>query len=1748
MSTTSNNYFLNIDTYYRDVGKYPNPCDFGISFNRFDGTGTFVQGDPLNSSSFFEQASIDPDYKDNNLQFVNAEIQQIDRTTTSLTVSGLYDFTKNFSINYLNINLYTFTGYNYPMTSPFSNSIYEVIMKVPFMCKLLIDNDADIPYSLYWNTYIKPSLVPDIYYNISYKSGFQITTSGNIYWLFDFSLRNFDFYIYKNGIDTYLTSASNPTIDPRTTVQINGNFGNICLCLTFIDGNGDIGIVNNHAYGYHIFSNTFNIDSSESNGNNSIEIDDSDNTYISLNVNPFYISPKKFSNITYNYTTGSNPKGFIYCLSYLYEDSGNTSFYFSNSTGTVVPMINQIAFSPNLGNTSFGAYGCFFMLDDPTQAYMNMSITYPETGTTNNVYNNTSFLFTGTSNELYFLISTVVNLNINYSTGTKIFSVDKNSFQMTQVALIPTTGAASCAFSQLGSLTYIFNQNISNYMDVYTFNTSTNILTRITGIQIPDSYIFTRNIFTYKIGTDIFIYSIPKTSGVNPASFFLLTEGLATILKFDTIFNSISIINTFSIPRDDGYNAQSISFRPSKKYLYSVAPNKNRVVSYDITDPYNIIKKADILSNSINAVFSLSQTINSITKYYLIISQIGGGSTKEIYDITNVDNPSKIGNNIEGYGVYFDGGDYITFKDNYVYSTLVFPATDEIGNKRTFIKSPLPFLEQTTKSTQINQNIARTFTSPTSAVRCTTFNLNDQSYVAFISSTYLTIYNITSIRSAFLVSSIPFSIPTTIYDIKSINFNNSQYFIICCLGIIFTFILDSSLSFITLTGLFNAIPDAFAEASPFILNNNLYAVITSYSSRLYKFIFNPLFTLTQPPVTILAGKIPAIVLNYFEVYSLKQYIAITTSNFATSSDIYYYYDITSSIILLGTRFGTPGAMPRSGSSIVDSRDSSIHASGYANVGWGAYFPNSENPVLGGFTFQNVQAINIPTYLNGATRYFYTDRPYIIINQYGGAGSLGDYITCFDMSNWKYGVQVFQDNISIAGTGVSTGSPAFNLDLQISQNKDRTTLVSLNTNGSFYLYDISNPYFAGSTQNIKIINNDISIPANFGYANIFKLNKEGGYLFNNQIRSFNNSTGINGSLINSSNIKISSDNLNFYVSGGFIDQIQLFNPNSLSPVNQIQTFGLNYNAFIAKCNAITGEWIWILPIYGSLKDYLQKIQYISSLNKIICCGYTTSKDLLIYQKQNAGSLVNPILFQSTIKGSVSNTIGFLILITSDGIVNWFTTSYSDESSVNVNFLDVGTQNNQIVVSGYTNASVIQTIDSSGLNVQNLYTKSNILIQNSFILYYFNTNGIYQKSQFIVLPELTSGFVSDIKIFSDLNTVSFISSIDYNANTLTSYYNKDGTLAHTDTGPVNAIVSYITDYLNESRYIDSNGNYYSSIKLKNIPTYPFTGGFMSNYNMYILGYANSTTLNKNFSIRDNFIASTGDYRIILNSSINTSTIDRNLFIVNNITGSNDFYNINISSSPLSSIFEYNIGDMPTINNTITTSNLSNLDTSLQYYITIPKYNQIYSYPVLNISTDVNGDYVFQLDNVNDLRISTGGSFYGPYLYLTQFNQNIFYNLQFFPASLNLPVFYTIQLNSLVLPNRPLRQSPNNFVRNLTDMPYIYIAIYSVDEFDIPDDEIVNIVYDNNPNRERIEIFQLNTINAGDTSNFVTYTTSVRPRVKFNSSFTTLRIKLFDRYGNILLFDNTPYKTSDSRFTNSVVPDQLMNISIQFLLTKI
>jgi len=158
---------------------------------------------------------------------------------------------------------------------------------------------------------------------------------------------------------------------------------------------------------------------------------------------------------------------------------------------------------------------------------------------------------------------------------------------------------------------------------------------------------------------------------------------------------------------------------------------------------------------------------------------------------------------------------------------------------------------------------------------------------------------------------------------------------------------------------------------------------------------------------------------------------------------------------------------------------------------------------------------------------------------------------------------------------------------------------------------------------------------------------------------------------------------------------------------------------------------------------------------------------------------------------------------------------------------------------------------------------------------------------------------------LNIASYCFNISYQSITETFYYNKDGTLAHSDTGPSNTPISYIVDYKIDSRYTDVIGTKYSWLQIQNPPPpYAFTGNAFTNYSAYLLGAADDPVLNKDFSIRGNTIIPSGDYRIILNSTVDVANIDRLLVNVNGITGSQNYYAMNLSASPLASMITYNI----------------------------------------------------------------------------------------------------------------------------------------------------------------------------------------------------------------------------------------------------
>jgi hypothetical protein len=1745
MSTTTNNYFLNVNTYFRDIDKYPNPCDFGINFSRFNGTGTFVQGSPLNPESFFEQASIDPDFKDDDLKIINSSIDNIYRNDTEVIICGLFDFTRDFVIKYQNNLLYFKTGTSFAgFNSGPSSGAYvwnQVSMKVPYLIKFSYDIDAIIPYSVSWLIFTKPNPIPNIFFNKSTKSTFRVTNTNNIYFMFDFSMRYFNFIIEKNYNELVITSAANPTINPKLLDDALGNYGNICVCLTYIDKDGDVGITNGHAYGYHIFSNTYDLIGSESNGKLSLEVDSSENAYICLNTNSTTTTVSKVSN-----TVNTWRQGYFFMLTNVNNNSYN---FWDNQTGTFTIHTNQLAYNPFIVSISTGPYAVFFTLDDPNSPYLQTSIVYPETGyTTDNQLVLSSIPFTGTNSDLFLWISYSKGNLIATATGSKIYYVDKNNgFGMTGVGWIPSTGGASLCHCYYGGTTYLLSKNLTNYVDLYTFNTTTYSLTRITGIQVPSTYNFLFSIGYTINGTDIYFFMIPLLPGLTLSSYWYLAGQTAYVLKYDTITTILTVHNT--IPNLGYLYTQGIdiSIRDTSNYLIVQSTPQSNIQIYDVTNPSNIILKTTLPYANWGTFLSYEHIYKGQKKYYLDVNYLK--SIGRTYDITNIDNIFEIGNNNYPYE-YWRQCRTIGIHNDYIWCRLTVLFGTIVDQPAAFVKMKIPYLDQNFSSIQFNQNLAKTVESPSGARCCCTFNYNNKAYLAIASQNYLSIYDITSIRAEFLVSQILISLPNTVNDIKTITFNNLNYFLITGLNYVYSFILSPTFDSISLASYYTDPTNNFPEGNLFIFNNNLYAITTaSSSSLLLKFKFSPTLTLTGSAI-IQIGRIPVLVGNYYDSKLGIQVCQVCqTINFSSTSDPYRYFDISSSDnpLFLGLSGSLPCLIPRSGVFFTDPRDGITYSTFVVPIGAGIFSFENFNPALGIFpavVTVDYSSPNISRGLNTKARMFYTDRPYMVNNVYGKIGSEGDYLKCFDLTKIDANSKQIFNNILVAGTGATSLTPIYNVDMNISQINNKTTLVLLNSDNNFYLYDMSNPYFSAKYQQRGIISNNYISSYSIGNSIIVKLDNEGNEYYKTFLKNTQNGTGPTGQLVNVSNLKISNDNLNFYVCGGYKDQIQSYNFTG-ALFNQLQSYGRGYDGFIAKCDAINGNWVWILPIYGESDDFMQKIQYTES-NKIILCGYTKSQNMLVYQKQTAVSTITPIVYQSNIVGSTNNSNGFIMVFSSDGVLLWSSNIYSDDPQTIVNILDIGYENSQIVATGLTNSKTVKCIDSSKTNVQNLNTENTTNLDNTLLNYYFDINGNYLKSQYIHLPTNAQARINDIKINSSINNITLAPTITYNLDTNIEYYNKDGTLALSSTGVSNNIVSYIVNYIYDSRFTDSNGNKYSTIKLKNTPNYSFTGGFMTNYNMYILGN-NDGILNKNFSIRDNYESPTGDYRIVLNSSIDTSKINRDLFYVNNITGSNNYYNINISPTPLVYIFEYNINDMPTINNTITTINAQSINTSNTYYIIFPKNNSVQYIPVLKTTIDSNGDYVFQLNDVNDLRISTGGSFYGPYLYLTQFNQNIFYNLQFYPSSLNTPVYYSIQLNSLVLPNRPLRQNPEKYIKNLTDMPYIYVAIYSVDDEDLADQEIVNIVYDNNPNREKIEIFQLNTVNAGDTSNYVTYTSSTVPKVKFNSTFTTLRIKIFDPYGKILLFDNTPYKAIDSRFTGNVVPLELMNISIQFTLLK-
>lgn len=417
--------------------------------------------------------------------------------------------------------------------------------------------------------------------------------------------------------------------------------------------------------------------------------------------------------------------------------------------------------------------------------------------------------------------------------------------------------------------------------------------------------------------------------------------------------------------------------------------------------------------------------------------------------------------------------------------------------------------------------------------------------------------------------------------------------------------------------------------------------------------------------------------------------------------------------------------------------------------------------------------------------------------------------------------------------------------------------------------------------------------------------------------------------------------------------------------------------------------------------------------------------------------------------------------------------------------------------------------------------------------------------------------------------------------------------------------INFYKYNSSYVDLNGNTYSNLVMSysdfetyyQSPNAPSGTNALTNYNAYIQGSTVSDTsdekykdfytklintkqtiilpndvLNRNYSIRGNFFTGNSNFfsgltnetfNIVLNSEVDIKKIDRNNFpFAYYILGEDKWASV-ITKSPVGDIIAYEqTGPVQYIQDGILPITVTNIygqplntyanPTQTQtpyylYYYDMSSTGNI-GYTLVNSVIYNSSQKIYYMTLDIDDYISLPND--TVYLWLSKKNLSAEYTLQFYPATLNSSKVFNLSLNNLIIPNRPIRNTTLEGTRLLTDLPYIYLSVFNADDNGLWYGQTgpffggqeINNFFSNNVSRDANAIFEIPMKYAVEKENFVVLSSNTKPRIKFNPNYYNIRYILTDPDGNVLLFDNTPYKSIDN-FT--VVPDSLLqtNISVNF-----
>jgi len=437
-------YNLQIDSKFRDIEKYPNPCDFGVTFVNTN-TGTSVLGQPLDKSLLYAPVQIDPDYLDSDIQITNSEIFSFVQSDDYIFLSGIVDNSDHFNINYvpqpklvLPNSLISGTGYQIASLTGLN------ILNTPFVTVLKRGEDK---LSLHWMAYLSQltGTSSSGITNKSSRSTFRLSPSNQdiLFWAFDFST------------SITVTQLINSTTQEIHKIQEPSN-GNVALLINgFNVSDGSTYKYEAREWGYELVYSDFSIEKTKDNGRFNINVDEVNNVYLSGNTTTFSPSYNyvkyPFSSTEQNATNNSNL-------------TDSLKYYMTGSNG----LVDYVFVNPwNMENTlGIGSTGSSFLTfnminSSGSLSYLGKYIIDKDPGAIYQQVGYKRYEFLRVKQKSYFIFAPIDSTRSHVSYQNRIYEINPTG----------ATGSLVCRFSTGPNFTN-YTSGITSTVygtDIYTF-------------------------------------------------------------------------------------------------------------------------------------------------------------------------------------------------------------------------------------------------------------------------------------------------------------------------------------------------------------------------------------------------------------------------------------------------------------------------------------------------------------------------------------------------------------------------------------------------------------------------------------------------------------------------------------------------------------------------------------------------------------------------------------------------------------------------------------------------------------------------------------------------------------------------------------------------------------------------------------------------------------------------------------------------------------------------------------------------------------------------------------------------------------------------------------------------------------------------------------------------------------------------------------------------------------------------------